>query len=356
MEHVIKGKSIFLACSGLCLGLPSLHADAAYQKDQSTDLELFKKDTPAYFAQGEYLLWRVNEGAVDYAVKMDSQAWSSNSYAVGNFHNAEFDWSSGFRVAFGYFRAPHFWDMFLQYTYLPSYGNKRVEAPTAAGEFLNGTYSHPNVETDIDAVALKSATSHINLNYHVLDFLSSRRFYPNEHLRLNLYGGITSSFLYQKWNVYYEDLNDVHAKIVNKWKFEGLGLKLGVKLDWYLGWDLYLTGLASSGILSGWYKNTAYERTQAVTAGANPHLPIHNTAFHDQRLAYTSQFMGSLSWQKAFETVRAELGLGYEFNIWSNLHQIYRSDYVSSQAAKQTQINASDLSLQGLVVRFNLDF
>jgi hypothetical protein len=123
-----------------------------------------------------------------------------------------------------------------------------------------------------------------------------------------------------------------------------------------LGWDLYMTGLASSGILSGWYKNTAYQKTQAVTTGANTSIPIRDTQFHDARLAYTAQIMGGFSWQKAYESVRAEIGLGYEFNIWANLHQIYRSSAAESTNFKQTFINDSLLTLQGFTVRANLDF
>ncbi|MBS0606830.1 MAG: hypothetical protein JSR57_07770 [Verrucomicrobia bacterium] len=365
-----KGASIaYTLCAGLLMSTAGLHADSpSYSntpanQEQGYENDLFKKDTPVFFVQAEYLCWLVNEGALDYAVKMKHPAWSDSvpTYAVGHYQNAEFDWASGFRIAFGYFRAPHFWDMFLQYTYLPSFGSNKVRAPHDSDKLLNGTFGEPviNQDTTIGAasfIPLERANSRISLKYHVLDWLSSRRFFPNEHLRLNLFGGVTSAFIYQKWNVYYEDLSNQHAKIRNRWQFEGLGLKLGTKIDWYMGWNIYMTGLASSGILSGWYKNTAHERTQALTAGANQERPVHDTHFHDSRLAYTAQFMGSFSWQKAYESVRAEIGVGYEFNIWANLHQIYRTDLSVASATKQTYINDSLLTLQGFTVRANLDF
>lgn len=361
----------YTLCAGLLMSAAGLHADSASNtaanQQPAYDSDLFKKDTPAYFIQAEYLCWLVNEGALDYAIKMKHDTWSNlpttapvNSYAVGHFHNAEFDWSSGLRLTFGYFRAPHFWDMFLQYTYLPSYGSNEVRAPNDSDndEFLNGTFAEPSIIQNSVATSLplERASSRIRLKYHVLDWLASRRFFPNEHLRLNLFGGVTSAYIYQKWNVYYEDISDQHAKTRNSWQFEGLGLKLGTKIDWYLGWDLYLTGLASSGILSGWYKNTAHERTQAITANANQERPVHDTHFHDSRLAYTAQFNAGFSWQKAYESVRAEIGVGYEFNIWANLHQIYRSELTLPTDRKQTIINDSLLSLQGFTVRANLDF
>ena len=207
----------------------------------------------------------------------------------------------------------------------------------------------------LGAIPLEKAHSRISMDYHVLDFMASRRFYLNDHFRLNFYGGITSAFIYQKWNVYYEDIQDQHARIRNKWQFEGVGLKLGVKLDWFLGYDIYLTGLASSGILSGWYKNSAYEKTQGDIAPNDNDLPIHNANFNDTRLTYTAQFMSGFSWQKSFKALRIEVLAGYEFNVWANLHQIYRSDYADVTAGKQTYINDSLMSLQGLTVRLNLD-
>ncbi len=350
----------FSMCAGLVAMTSGVQADVsgAGQSYDHYENDLFRKDLEVYFVQAEYLYWVVNEGALDYAVKMDHKAWSSNSFAVGHIHNAEYDWASGFRLAFGYFRAPHFWDMYLQYTYVPCYGSNEVHAhsDSDSGKYLNGTWSHPDVNTGDGAVALETAHSRINLNYHVLDYMASRRFFPNEHLRMNLFGGITSAFIYQKWNVYYEDTEDQHAKIRNKWQFEGVGLKAGMKVDWFLGYDIYFTGLASSGILSGWYRNSAYQRTQAEIPGTEDDNPIHNTKLHDTRLAYTAQFMGGFSWQKAYDALRVEVGAGYEFNIWANLHNIYRSSYANAAAAKETYINDSLMSLQGLTVRLNLDF
>src|SRR5579862_9872852 len=136
--------TLFSLCGGLVAATSGLQADTARgnqiyaPEDQPSDeVDLFRKDTPVYFIEAEYLYWVVNEGALDYAVKMNKRAGPEKSYAVGNFHNAEFDWSSGFRVAFGYFRAPHYWDMFLEYTYLPAFGSNEVRTSHSSDKFLN---------------------------------------------------------------------------------------------------------------------------------------------------------------------------------------------------------------------------
>lgn len=322
------------------------------------DADLFNKDKSVYFVEAEFLYWLANNGCVDYAVKMDEPAWSDTlpTGAIGNYHSAQFDWSPGFRVSFGHFNAPHYWDVTAQYTYVPASGAKHVRAPKESDAFLNGTWTQPSVGTGTPPPPLQKASSHIELDYNVLDFLFARRFQTNEHLRLNVYGGLTSALIFQKWKISYEDTAKQHSYIYNRFRFEGVGLRLGVKMDWFLGWDLYLTGGASTGIVSGWYKNSVYQKTSAVVVGGDNSRPIRNTQFHDNRLTYTMQSLLGISWQKRFTNVRAEIFAGYEFNMWTNLQQIYRSELSVPTAAKGTIINSSDLSLQGLTIRAGVDF
>lgn len=357
-----SGSVVSLLSAGFLLSSGLLHADASAPSSNvepdDSNLDLFNKDKSVFFVNAEFLYWLVNEGAVDYAVKMDRPAWSTtqNTYAVGDYHNAHFDWAPGFRINFGHFNAPHYWDVFLQYTYVPASGAKKVHAPKEGNEFLNGTWIQPDVNTGNPPAPLSHASSNIDLQYNVLDLLFTRRFHTNPHLRINVFGGLTSALIFQKMKVSYEDINDQHTHINNRWRFEGVGLRLGLKVDWFMGYDLYLTGLASSGILSGWYKNSAYQKTDATIPNANSSRPIRDTEFHDNRLTYTTQFLAGPSWQKAFTHIRTEVFAGYEFNIWTNLHEIYRSGFAPATAAKETFINNSNVSLQGLTVRVNVDF
>ncbi len=308
------------------------------------DGDLFRKDKKAVFATGEYLLWKVSEGAVDYSVEMNKPAHSpGDTFAIGNYHNAKFDWASGLRVGLGWFNAPHYWDVGFQYTFLPADGNNSAHRPHKKHEFLNGTWAQP------DLAPLTKANSHIALRYHLLDVFFSRRFHTNNHLRVNVFGGVASAFIYHKWKILYEDLAHHHSRLKTNWHFEGTGLRLGLKLDWFLGGDFYLTGLASSAILSGWYVN----KIRQTTSGSGL---IRDTEFHDIRLAYNAQFMTGPSWQKAFDKIRVEVMAGYELAIWSNLHEVFRSSHGPATATKETFINNSNLSLQGLVIRTNIDF
>ncbi len=356
---IFSGSILGILSAGTC----SLHAASGSSQSSSEqeayDANLFNKDKSVFFVNAEFLYWLVNEGAVDYAVKMDKKPWSTtaNTSAIGNYQNAHFDWTPGLRASFGYFRAPHYWDVFLQYTFVPATGTRTAHAPKESGEFLNGTFLQPELGIGGTSTAsLHKARCHIALQYHVLDLLYTRRFQPNDHLRMGLFGGLTSAILFQKMKVFYEDTADNHSHINNRWRFEGIGFRIGLKLDWYLGYDLYLTGQASTAMVSGWYKNSSYQDTSFPVAGADNSRPIRDVELHDNRLAYTGQFLLGLAWEKRWNDIRTELFAGYELNDWWNLHQIYRTGFSAPTAAKETFITNSNLSLQGLTVRLNVDF
>lgn len=323
------------------------------------DADLFNKDKKVFFVSGEFLYWLVNESALQYAIKMDSQPWSQTQdiTASGKYQNSDFHWAPGLRVSAGYFNAPHFWDIFAQYTYLPSSGHAKTEAPTKSGEYLVGTWQEPGVHTESPAAPLAKASSHINLNYNVFDMLISRRFMPNEHFRMNLFGGLTGAVLNQHWSVHYTDTNSVESLVRNRWRFDGLGVRSGMKLDWYMdAADLYLTGAASGALLSGWYKNVAKQKSSLNIPGVDPTLPVGSTIYEDHRLVATTQIFFGPSWQKRFKSVRTELVAGYELTIWSNLQEVYRSNASLATDTKTPWINTSLLTLQGLTARFTIDF
>lgn len=341
-----------------CAVLP-LFGDVAAkpQVDQDEDVDLFRKDKRVAFFNVDFLYWTVNESANEYGLKMKHDPWSQtdNTFANGKYKNATFDWDPGVRISGGYFNAPHYWDVYGQYTFLHASGKNHVNAPGDTDEYLVGTWIAPNASTS-SPVALKHAKSTIDFYYNVGDFIFSRRFHPNPHLRINFFGGATAAFIHQSWNVHYKDLEDQHSKVLNKWHFAGAGLRLGALIDWYMGWDLYLTSQVSAATVSGVYQNKARQTTNAVVAGANNEKPLLNTEYNDVRLVYNTQFLFGPSWQKAFEKVRTEIFVGYEFTIWTNLHAIYRSDYSLPQSYKTPIVEDSNVCLQGLTVRWNIDF
>lgn len=309
------------------------------------DADLFKRDDQVFSGHVSFLFWRVQEGALDYALKMQHASPPGTVYAQGKYKIATFNGEPGFRLALGYFRAPHYWELWTQYTRLTARGENSVEKPEVADRFLTGTWPQ------IIPTPLSKASSHIHLNYNVGDFLVDRFFNPNPHLRLRFLGGSTVAWINQNWVIRYFDPEGVVTQIRNRWKFIGAGFRIGTMIDWYCGYDLYLTATGTFASLLGSYHNITSQT--AITAP----LPIRDTHYSDARPTFSVQALVGLSWQKNFCSNRVEIFGGYELNSWFNLCEVYRSiGSVDPFAAKQTLINTGMLALQGLTTRVSVDF
>lgn len=354
-------KSILL--SAIALAIPAfaapklaaqqMPAQPVYSKcEEECDPDLFKKDAQIYSGHVEFLYWSLTEGGLDYALKMRHDAWGPTpSFAQGSFENATYGVDPGFRIGLHYFRAPHYWEVKWQYTRMTSRGENDVKKPEAATEFLTGTW--PQISTS----PLTRAKSNIHFNYNVIDMIIDRVFFPNPHLRLRVLGGGVVAWMNQDWNVHYFDSIANTTHIRNRWSYAGGGLKIGTLVDWYWTWDLYMTALASFGVLIGGYSNHAKQTTTFQPDPAdNTAVPIRNTSYNDVRPTFTAQMLLGPSWQKNFSCNRVEVFAGFEMNTWLNLQEVYRSTSGDPSAAKETWINSSMLAFYGLTTRVTVDF
>jgi len=324
----------------------------SYPENSNCDLDLFKRDVPVYSTHTEFLYWSVAEGALDYALKMEHDAWGpSPSFAQGKFENGSFGLDPGFRIALQYFRAPHYWEIKWQYTRMTNRGHNHASSPNAGQQFLTGTW--PQITTQ----PLAGATSRLHLNYNVFDWIIARVFFPNPHLRLRILGGGLAAWMDQDWKIRYVDSTPNSTTIRNRWHFVGAGLKTGTMADWYWTGQLYLTGLGSFGLLMGSYSNHAKQTTTVQTTPSdNPAVPLRDTSYQDVRAVATAQMVLGPSWQKNFPCTRVEVFAGLEMNLWFNLQEMYHSTSSSPTAAKETWINNSLLALYGLTTRLTVDF
>ena len=337
---------------GLCITALTLSLEAKQETKQPPfDADLFRKDDQVCSAHGEFLFWRVQEGDLDYAIKMNQPAWGpSNCYADGNFETATFNGDPGFRVAFSFFRAPRYWEVKGQYTRLTARGSNSCSKPNAEDEYLTGTW--PQIFTN----AVAGAKSHIHMNYNVGDLFVDRVFNPNPHLRLRFLGGGIVAWINQDWKVQYVDSSNNQTTINNRWKFIGGGLKTGTCVDWYWGLNVYITASATFAAVLGNYKNYSKQTTNFQAAGYDTSLPLRDGYYSDVRPVFTTQFIFGPSYHRNFPNNRLEFFVGYELNTWSNLQEIFHSTSGSPSAAKETWVNASMIALQGLTSRLTVDF
>lgn len=314
--------------------------------------DLFKRYDQIFSVSAEFLYWSVAEGGLDYALKMKQDAWGPTpSFAQGKFERGAYGMDPGFRLGALFFRALHYWEIRCQYTRMTSHGKDRAGKPDAPEQFL--TASWPQIFTN----PVTGAHSRLHLNYNVFDWLVTRVFFPNPHLRLRVAGGALAAWMDQDWRVAYNDSTPNFTKVRNSWDFVGAGLKTGTLIDWYWTGDLYLTGQGFFGVLMGSYSNHSKQTTTFQPTGAdNPAIPVRKTHYKDARPAVAAQMFLGPSYQKNFPCSRIELFAGFEMNIWFNLQEIYRSTSGAPSQAKETWINTALLALYGLTTRLTVDF
>lgn len=337
----------------VCLSA-AVYGDAQPEK-VSYDTDLFRENNRVEFINLEFLYWTVSESAMDYALQMKRPAWGTPTEGVGHYKVIDFGWNPGFRGSVGYFNAHHFWDVYAQYTYFKGTGQDETHAPVDEGRFLNGTWPQPSFTEE---VPLAKARSSVDFTLNVVDAIATRRFFPNPHFRLRLFGGPSAAWLRQNWEIDYRDIDDEKSHLHNHWRFTGGGLKAGMFLDWFMGkGGFYLTSCFSGAVYAGSYHNVSKQRSSFSNDGEfNTALPLRNVHYHDTRLVTTFQLLAGPSWQMAFGKYRTELFAGYELNFWGNLHEVYRTTTSAPTQAKQTIMSNSMVSIQGLTVRWNLDF
>lgn len=332
----------------------SLQAHGSLMKKEEPppyDADLFQKNKQVISGHAEFLYWRVQEGCLDYALTMDTQAWGPTlNYAQGTYQTQAWNGDPGFRVATSFFRAERLWEIKWEYTRMTARGSSQVSKPQESLDYLTGTF--PQIMS-----TLSSANSSIHMNYNVFDMLIDRFFNPNPHLRLRLIAGGSAAWINQNWNVHYSDFSNHTTSVHNKWAFIGGGFKSGFMVDWFWGYDyIYATLKMLAGGYIGSYENHSKQKTDYPQPNSNPGVPFKNATYQDIRPVFTFQIQIGPSWQKNTSHNRFEVFAGWECNGWLNIHEVYRSSFGSPSEPKETYINNSLIALQGLTTRFTVDF
>jgi len=295
------------------------------------------------FVSAEFLYWTVEEGVLDYAVRMDKSTPATETFAIGDYKTADYEWRPGYRVALAWYNCPSYWEATAQYTWFYDKGSDSTEDPSETDRFLNPTW-----ET-ITGPPFRKARSLISLHYHVGDLTVARVFNPNPHLRLRLLGGFTSSYIKQNWKIHYSNFQKSFDKLENKWRFWGGGARVGINIDWFWGGQFYLTGRSSFATLIGTYKN---EATQTI----NNNIIVRDATYDDHRFTMHTQFILGPSWQVPCDCWSLELFAGYEFNIWFNLQETFRSQLSDIDETKETRHARGLLGLHGFTGRLTFGF
>ena len=310
------------------------------------DTDLFSKNNQGYSGHVELLYWKAMEGVMNYAFKTDSVEPAGTTSAIGQYENATYGMDPGFRLALSFFRAPHYWEVWAQYTRMTSHGSNHITAPTGGNQYLDPVWQ---ASSPIGAdQTLSEADSSLHLNYNVVDYNFDRVFQPNPHLRLRLIGGLTGAWINQNTNIDYSYLSGDSSSVQLKWNYWGGGFRFGFMGDWYWFEDFYMTSRFTLAGFVGPYKNNNRQTSDGIVT--------RNTRYDDTRAVMNMQLMVGPSWQKVFGKTRLELFAGCEYNIWGNLQEVYDTPPQLPTTSRGAIINKGDLSFIGLTTRATMNF
>ncbi len=118
----------------------------------------FFVDRCQIFISAEFLYWTVEEGALDYAIKMNQPAWGPTpAFATGKYEIADYDWRPGYRVSLAWYNHPKYWEIKAEYTWLYDKGSDTTNDPSSPDLFVNSTWN------TITSDPLRKASSLIDL-------------------------------------------------------------------------------------------------------------------------------------------------------------------------------------------------
>lgn len=295
-------------------------------------------DKHGWYARGEYLLWKAEEGELDY-ILTNAQPYGFTG-ATGKLKEAGFDWASGLRVAAGVVFSPDYWTLEGQYTWIKPTGEDSAHA--SSSNLLQGTYNQSN------SSPIQSAHSRIILSYQLGELILAKRFQFSNQILCRFHSGLIGAWIEQDWNIYYKDSNPP-GHIHQKWQFQGGGLQVGIMGDWFFGRGVSMLVQARGALLYGAYDNHLHN-----TSGSNL---VEGPKYHDHRVASTLQIILGPSWGRVYRYWGVNISVGYELNVWFNLQQVLRSfDKTGAPNGRDSRHSNANVALQGVTTRLQLDF
>ncbi|MCY3975231.1 MAG: Lpg1974 family pore-forming outer membrane protein [Simkaniaceae bacterium] len=273
----------------------------------------FAKRDPHFVLNGEWLLWTIQEGMLDYAVRPPDP---SGPLGRARIARTGFDWDPGYRLSFGYYRAQSFWEMLGSYTFL------RVRGDSATVD----------------------SSSSVRFGYHHTDLLGSCIFYPSveTRLKLSLSGGPEFAFMNQQ---HYVGGGLPSEDRKRSWRYWGGGFRAGTGFEWYWGHGLYVSGLFSTGLVIGHYRNISRQQS-----------PTLSVEYDDYRVAHSLRFLVGPSFRKNAGMIAFALSAGYEMTLWGNLQEVRPFEDSKEKREAPLPQNRGLLLMHGLSLRATLAF
>jgi hypothetical protein len=340
------------------------------------------------FVAGEWLLWRLHQEGLPVAIRtrnpvetvLAGPPTTIYQYLLqhGKGRNFNFEWNSGYRIAFGYDWPRD--QTTVKLTWLHYFCKAHRKMRAKPGQQLIAVQTHPIDEssmipssTDSSQLSFEKADIHGHVHLQQLDLDLDRAVFAGKWFTFTPHFGLRTTWLKQKFTPkYYDSLSYVvfasyaggttaspaDSIKVNKFSsWWGIGPEAGMDLGLLLGQGFSIFGDLAASIEYGYHH--LYSKDSDVTLIEEDISPATiaevRDGFHTSRSILDMQL--GLRWEYLFGPegrVHLRLDMGWEQHVYFSQNQMLY--FVSSTQLGNFESNLGDLTFQGFHLGFRLDY
>ncbi len=300
---------------------------------------------------GDYLYWKGQEDGLAYTYKTNNPSGASLDTDI-DVKEPDFEWESGFRLGLGY-NIPHDrWDLYISWIDFEAEADDHVEVDSDDGLFPYWAYpSGPAGD-----LFFPKANAHWHTDLDVIDVELGKSYYVGKRTSLRPHLGLRGFWIDQHYHIQYQGatvpillttLNDSIKMHNNYW---GVGPRVGLNMEWWLGNAFQVYGQAAISLVYG-----EFEIHQKEEFPDSDDSELHFK--DDLHIARPVTDLGiGLGWNSTYgcDSLHLLVRVGWEQHIFFDQNQFIR--FVSSDTSSSLLSNRGDLSLEGLTASIRLDF
>lgn len=296
--------------------------------------------TPGFKASAEVLYMRPSRGNLDFAIKDPD----TDSYPEGTVGEIEPDYQLGGRFGLGYDLGSGT-EIGVQFTGLKSHDSESATAPS--GGSLWGLWLHAN--SVIDDNDVDTAKARYDFEHYAIDLNARQKLNIGRHFGLTLEGGLRYASMNQDFDIAYRQnvTSELHrdATISSENHFSGWGPRLGVGLDWRMGYGFNVFSSVAGSLMMGDFDLSYREEDLAAGATTTTTRVNMKQGIHNRIIPVVEMKLGVGYAHKLKNGWTVGANAGYEWQNWFNMVTAHHfSDDVDAQIM---DTDTTDVSLDG---------
>ncbi len=303
------------------------------------------------WVEAEALLWQAFEDNLPYAMTSPNSSPSTALPVNRDIKNPHCDWSWGYRVGVGYEMPHDGWDGKLIYTRMKNCAKGKVHGvdfsdPAGDGRFIFQYWGQADFLIPGKIVFARGSWK---IDLDQFDLNLGREYYVGKHLTIRPNGGLRATWLFQKYDVDYENSFNLEQKIDLKNRFWGFGFTGGLDLDWIFGGGFSLYGGADYSILLGFF----HVDQNAHQSGAE--IWKNNKSFRSGKSIIDMEL--GIKWARLVSNNQLgfTIKIGYEYHLYLNQNQFF-TYYGSGGLNPRFKSNQGNLTYEGIALSGMIHF